>query len=120
MEKEEFFCTSSQDLKQGDPLSPFLFINEVEVFSRLLNNLHYNDSFNPFSMNPNGPLIKHLAYADDIVIFTSGNNMSIGLVLKQVRRYERASRQKITKDKSSFTTTPNSCADRTNRMRMVI
>lgn len=63
------FFRSTRGLKQGDLISPSLFIIAAEVLSRSLNNLLQNDNFVPFSMHKNGPQITHLAYADDIVIF---------------------------------------------------
>ncbi|XP_059302212.1 uncharacterized protein LOC132054176 [Lycium ferocissimum] len=68
-------------------------------------------------MNPNGPTINHLSYVDNIVIFTGGKNKSINLILKQIKRYENDSGQMINTDKSFFITTPNTCANRINRMR---
>ncbi|KAG5611855.1 hypothetical protein H5410_023136 [Solanum commersonii] len=53
-------------------LSPSLFVLGSEVLSRMLNNLYDHPNFYPFSMTMNGPQINHLAYADDIVIFTAG------------------------------------------------
>ncbi|XP_060202956.1 uncharacterized protein LOC132631398 [Lycium barbarum] len=80
------FFNSEQGLKQGDPLSPALFIIASEVFSRTLNSLNAVDEFIPFSMNHKGPCINHLAYADDVIIFSSGNSKSIKLIMKIIRR----------------------------------
>lgn len=75
------FFSSSQGLKQGDPLSPTLFIIPAEVLSRSLNSLYRNPNFIPFSMPPNVPRINHLAYTDDIIIFCSGGSTSVKLVM---------------------------------------
>ncbi|XP_070030586.1 uncharacterized protein [Nicotiana sylvestris] len=64
-----------------------------------------------------GPQINHLAYADDIIIFTSGSNASINLIMDTIRRYENSSGQKVNNDKSFFLTAPNTCATRINRIR---
>lgn len=59
-------------LKQGDPLSPSLFILGAEVLFIMLNQLPHINQYIGFSMLQNGPQITHLAYADDVMIFTSG------------------------------------------------
>ncbi|XP_070044572.1 uncharacterized protein [Nicotiana tomentosiformis] len=110
------FFTSSQGLKQGDRLSPSLFILGAEVFSRLLNRLYDDQRFIPFSMNNRGPKINHLAYADDMVIFCGGKSKSIKLVMKQIRLYEKSSGQKVNEDKSFFCTSPKVSISRDNMM----
>ncbi|XP_059290974.1 uncharacterized protein LOC132044497 [Lycium ferocissimum] len=68
------FFSSSQGLKQGDPLSPSLFIIGAEVLARLLNELNSNDHFIPFSMSKIGPLNNHFSYVDGLVIFSKGQH----------------------------------------------
>ncbi|XP_060179779.1 uncharacterized protein LOC132609685 [Lycium barbarum] len=111
------FYTSSQGLKQGDPLSPSLFIIAAEVLTRSLNSLNNEPDFIPFHMNKRGPQINHLAYADDIVIFCSGKQSSINLVMSHIEKYENASGQKINGEKSLFITDPKASAQRINKMR---
>lgn len=96
------FFSTSQGLKQGDQLSSSLFVLDVEVLSRTLNKLHTNNSFTPFNMNRRGPQINHLAYADDIVIFTDGNSRSVKLIKKKITNYEKASGQTVNNQKSFF------------------
>nr|XP_009768439.1 PREDICTED: uncharacterized protein LOC104219445 [Nicotiana sylvestris] len=68
-------------------------------------------------MDQRGSMINHLAYADDIVIFYEGNNMTLKLIKKVINRYEKASGQKVNNDKSFFITAPHTCAARINRIR---
>ncbi|XP_016492209.2 uncharacterized protein LOC107811732 [Nicotiana tabacum] len=68
-------------------------------------------------MNSRGPVVSHLAYADDIVIFTAGNTRSIKLVMKEVRKYEAISGQMVKQDKSFFLTDPKVSPSRINRIR---
>nr|XP_009794930.1 PREDICTED: uncharacterized protein LOC104241686 [Nicotiana sylvestris] len=112
------FFTSSQGLKQGDPLSPSLFIIAAEVLSRSLNKLHYDIEFTPFHMNQRCPPINHLAYEDDIVIFSADNNKSVRLIMQQVSNYERASGQKVNDDKIFFLIDPKARAQKSNKMRI--
>ena len=71
------FFQSSRGLRQGDPLSPALFIIAVEVLSRSLNELMGNPKFDPFSVAQGCPTLTHLAYADDIIIFCNGGKRSL-------------------------------------------
>ncbi|XP_075084814.1 uncharacterized protein LOC142168056 [Nicotiana tabacum] len=93
------FFTSTQGLKQGDPLSSSLFIIGAKVLSRSLNELNDFISFTPFSMDHRVPIINHLAYADDIVIFCGPNNMTIKLIKKVIDKYKKASLQKVNNGK---------------------
>ncbi|XP_060178282.1 uncharacterized protein LOC132608243 [Lycium barbarum] len=102
------FFTSSQGLKQGDPISPSLFIIAAEVLSRSLNNLLDNQNFTHFSVYKNDPQITHLAYADDIVIFSSGNSKSIKLVMQIIKKYEAVSGQ-MGKNKYHWTSWEKLC-----------
>nr|XP_009770889.1 PREDICTED: uncharacterized protein LOC104221517 [Nicotiana sylvestris] len=111
------FFSSSQGLKQGDPLSSSLFIIAAEVLSRSLNNLYNHPDFIPFSMHDKVPKINHLAYIDDIVIFYSGSSESINPVMKSIGNYEKSSGQLVSRDKSFFLTAPKTLADMINRIR---
>nr|XP_016478430.1 PREDICTED: uncharacterized protein LOC107799794 [Nicotiana tabacum] len=111
------FFTSLQELKQGDPLSPSLFIPGSEVLTRSLSKIHGDDNFTPFNMPTRSPQINHLAYVDDIVIFMAGNNKSIKLIVNNIKNYGKASEQKLNVNKSFFITTPNTKAGRINRIR---
>ena len=90
----EFF-KSTRGLRQGDPLSPALFIIGAEVISRSLNALAKHKKFKPFRTPSGFPMVTHLAFADDVVIFTSGLKASIQLVKKVVDGYCLVSGQRV-------------------------
>ncbi|KAK6782013.1 hypothetical protein RDI58_019809 [Solanum bulbocastanum] len=96
------FFHSTRGLKQGDPLSPALFILGAEVLSRRLNLIHQNPLYRGFNMEHRGPQINHLSFADDVIIFTSTDRQSLQLIMKTLREYESASGQLINKEKSQF------------------
>lgn len=68
-------------------------------------------------MNKRGPQITHLAYADDIVIFSSTKTKFVKLVMKQIANYEKASGQLVNKEKSFFLTCSKTSPYRINRLR---
>ncbi|XP_027096071.1 uncharacterized protein [Coffea arabica] len=96
------FFKSSRGLRQGDPISPGLFVISAEVLSRLLNSLLLSKGFKPFKVPPGCPSITHLAYADDVIIFSSGLKRSIQLVMNVLHSYVSVSGQKVNHQKSCF------------------
>lgn len=61
--------SSTRGLRQGDPLSPFLFILVADAMSRRIQRGTTNGSFRALSVgNPSLP-ISHLQFADDTLIF---------------------------------------------------
>lgn len=96
------FFPSSRGLHQGDPLSPSLFIVGAEVLSRLLNQLLLHPRFNGFKVPRGCPLVSHLGYADDILIFSSASAVSLKLLMEMLKKYELVSGQRINASKSCF------------------
>ncbi|XP_070003073.1 uncharacterized protein [Nicotiana sylvestris] len=95
------FFKSSRGVKQGDPVSPTLFILAAEALSRGLNALHTNLYFCGFGMPKLSPKINHLAYAYDMIIFSSSDETSLMLIIQVLNAYEVASGQLVNKTKSA-------------------
>lgn len=55
------------DLKQGDPLAPFLFLQVAEGFSGLMRNAGRLELFKGFGFMRDGMVISHLQYVDDTI-----------------------------------------------------
>ncbi|XP_060177942.1 uncharacterized protein LOC132607882 [Lycium barbarum] len=93
---------SSRGVKQVDPLSPTLFIIAAEVLARNLNKLHEKPSFIGYGMPKWSPQINHLSYADDTILFCSGDGYSLKKMMRRLRNYEKASGQLVNTDKSCY------------------
>lgn len=94
------FFKSSRGLKQGDPLSPYLFILLVEALGRCLKEQAI--SGNTFAL-PRGSIgVTHLMFADDLVVLTRATRKSLTKLFSLLDQYEGASGQKINRQKSSF------------------
>lgn len=62
------YFKGARGLRQGDPLSPYLFVLAMEVFSQMINKEFASGmiGYHPAASNP---FVTHLAFADDIMIF---------------------------------------------------
>ena len=70
-------------LRQGDPLSPFLFNVVVEALNILFKRANTGGLVNGVKIGGDGPTLTHLQYADDTVIFC---NADIGEV-RNIKRF---------------------------------
>ncbi|KAJ0443306.1 putative RNA-directed DNA polymerase [Helianthus annuus] len=61
----EFEC--SRGLRQGDPLSPFLFIIAMEAISGIMKRALVDGIFHGVKCNNTGMTLSHFLYADDVV-----------------------------------------------------
>ncbi|XP_070021920.1 uncharacterized protein [Nicotiana sylvestris] len=93
------FFKSSRGVKQGNPVSPTLFILAAEALSRGLNALHTNLFFCGFGMPKWCLKINYLAYAYDMIIFSSSDETSLMLIMPVLNAYEAASGQLVNKTK---------------------
>ncbi|WMV27386.1 hypothetical protein MTR67_020771 [Solanum verrucosum] len=100
------FFKSGRGIKQGDPLSPSLFIIGAELLTKLMEQL-ISESFIPYSVDKGCPSFTHLSYADDTILFSSGDPLSLMAMMNKLSVYEKCSGQLINKDKSCFLVAPN-------------
>ncbi|XP_074291417.1 uncharacterized protein LOC141618208 [Silene latifolia] len=72
----EGYFPGKRGLRQGDPLSPYLFVICMEILSRLLRKLptHPGFSYHPKCVKLN---LTHLVFADDLLVFTRGDLPSV-------------------------------------------
>nr|XP_009596641.1 uncharacterized protein LOC104092685 [Nicotiana tomentosiformis] len=96
------FFKSTRGVKEGDPLSPALFILSAEVPSRSLNRLCEDESFRRFGMPKWTKHLNHLAYADDTMIFAPAHQPSLKKIMTVLSSYEQISGQQINRAKSSY------------------
>jgi hypothetical protein len=92
----------SRGLRQGDPLSPYLFLFCVEGFSALLRQAQAEAQLAGVSFGRNGPTITHLLFADDSVVFMEATSSSMEALRSVLRKYEVSSGQKVNYTKSSI------------------
>ena len=83
----------SRGLRQGDPISPFLFLFCSEGLSALLNQSAATGQLQGVSACPLGPRISHLFFADDNIIFCQVTPEQCNHLKHLLTIYEQASGQ---------------------------
>jgi hypothetical protein len=99
---------SSQGLRQGDPLSPFLFILGSEALYRLIVRAENLGSINGIKISRDSPRISHLLFADDLMFFAKASTSEANSILDCLTTYSQWFDQNINFQKSSIFFSPNS------------
>ena len=107
-------------LRQGDPLSPYLFILCAEGFSALLQHAESVGNIEGIKVCPGAPVVNHLFFADDSLILMKAREADALFLKQMLRTYELASGQVINKDKSSVLFSPNTSNYTRQQMRAIL
>ena len=93
----EFQC--QKGVRQGDPLSPFLFLVVMEVLHCLLNKAVAVGEFKGIRID-NSSVLSHMLYADDALIFGDWSKDNVDSVARILRVFHLCSGLKINFNKS--------------------
>ncbi|KAL3825323.1 hypothetical protein ACJIZ3_021352 [Penstemon smallii] len=96
------FLTPERGIRQGDPMSPYLFLFCAEVLSGLLRNEEEKGNIAGLSVCTGAPPVSHLLFADDTMIFCNANAISSETIRNVLKTYEDASGQQVNFQKSSI------------------
>jgi hypothetical protein len=89
-------------LRQGDPLSPYLFLLCVEGLSSLLHQAEINEMIQGIKICQGAPSVTYLLFADDSLILMKVDVANVHKLQNILDLYESCSGQKINKEKSSI------------------
>lgn len=91
----------SRGIRQGDPLSPYLFIICAEGLSALIRKYESNKWIHGIKICRKAPVVSHMLFADDSYFYCKADTNEARKVMELLAVYERASGQKINTQKSS-------------------
>ncbi|XP_060972512.1 uncharacterized protein LOC133038395 [Cannabis sativa] len=97
----------SRGLRQGDPLSPYLFILCSEGLSAVLQDFQNRNLLSGIAISRQAPSITHLLFIDDSFLFCTANRQSCENLHHALSLYSKASGQMVNFAKSSILFSPN-------------
>jgi hypothetical protein len=100
MEIEVFML--SRGLRQGDPLSPYLFLLLAEGLSRMLKDVESRGELEGVRVCREAPMVSHLLFADDSLILMRADRKNALKPKEILDSYCASSGHKISEEKSSF------------------
>ena len=111
---------ASRGLRQGDPLSPYLFLVCAIGLQGLIHKAEADGSLRGVSICRNGPCVSHLFFADNSVLFCRVKELECQVILDILSIYERGSGQKINKYKTNIFFSSNIQHDLQTRIQQLL
>ncbi|RVW90164.1 putative mitochondrial protein [Vitis vinifera] len=92
----------ARGLRQGDPLSPFLFTIVADVLSRMLLKAEERNLLEGFRVGRNRCRVTHLQFADDTILFASPREEELQTLKSLLLVFGQISGLKVNLDKSNL------------------
>ncbi|XP_074271494.1 uncharacterized protein LOC141595428 [Silene latifolia] len=106
-------------LRQGDPLSPYLFILCMEVLSRNVNHAHELRLVHGVQLVKEVRPTTHLFFADDSFFFFKDKGNTVTHLAQIIKEYCDASGQRLNVDKSGILFSPNTTLAKAQRIMKI-
>ncbi|XP_045791800.1 uncharacterized protein LOC123886537 [Trifolium pratense] len=106
---QEFY--PQRGLRQGDPLSPYLFIICANVLSGLISRAQQEKLIHGVKISQGAPEISHLLFADDSLIFCRATSKEVSTIHEIIQAYQKASGQLVNLVKSEMLFSKGDTAD---------
>ncbi|XP_057427344.1 uncharacterized protein LOC130720679 [Lotus japonicus] len=90
----------SRGIRQGDPISPYLFVLCMERLGHLIQDACGNDTWKPYVVGRSGPKLSHLMFADDVILLAEASMDQAKLLQQTLTKFCNSSGQRLSLPKS--------------------
>lgn len=104
-------------LRQGDPLSPYIFILCLNELSLALSQAESQKRIFPIKLGQKGLPISHLFFADDIILTSRVNSSGVCHLMELLSKFLSDSHLDLNLDKSQVMVSPNASREQKNQIR---
>ncbi|CAL1393436.1 unnamed protein product [Linum trigynum] len=108
--------TPTRGVRQGDPLSPYLFVLCMERLSHRIDQAIQEKNWKPLSLSRGGPLISHLFFADDLILFAEADGAQVRIIKRCQDEFCHSSGQRVNYEKSAIFVSANIDRRRARRL----
>lgn len=90
----------SRGIRQGDPISPYLFLLCMEFLGAHISTLCEEKRWDKIKASKNGPSFSHIFYVDDLMLFAKANSKNCATIVEVLDNFCNMAGQKIYLNKS--------------------
>lgn len=90
----------TRGIRQGDPMSPYIFILYMERLSRTILNSVEHRLWDLIKICTTGPNLSHLLFANDLTLFVKANMKNCNIIVSTLLQFRELSGQKVNFGKS--------------------
>ena len=97
----------SRGIRQGDPISPYLFLLCMEFFGAQITNMCEGKRWDRMKASRNGPSFSHVLFVDDLMLFAKANHKNCEAIIEVLNNFCNLASQKVNLRKSKILFSPN-------------
>lgn len=110
----------SRGIRQGDPISPYLFLLCAEGLSCFLKNMGLMFLSRGVHVGVHAPWISHLLFVDDCIVFSEASQRGASRLQEALEVYSRGSGQMVNRDKSAVFFSRNCTDEMKDEVRQIL
>jgi hypothetical protein len=96
------FFRPQRGIRQGDPISPYLFVLCMDKLSHLIMHAVERGEWRGIKAGRTGPMVSHLMFADDLLLFGEATEKQMQCVMDMLNKFCGLSGQEVSQEKTSI------------------